>query len=215
VPELRNVVSKIKERKEDRLYFYDFDAIRRLKTFGTCLLEEVSQTQLFTSLLPKRFRDWSNFSAFGIRPEDNWAGYEGEYTKETILKLPWRNSMGYSNDLVYFNSLHAYPAPELYSMRLTAVNYIVIKKPVETVQGADIIADIGNYTVAKIKDPLPRAFAIPVLDEYALKRFQNDLHPAIENQILSYPNVKIPYKKLAIQSYEREKVTLSVDLLEE
>ena len=126
IPQVRDAFKSIKESPFTRIMIVNKPTTSFPFGFGESMFEEVNQVTQYSSLTTKNYKDWALFRRTGIRPEQKLSIYNSAYTKKTIARLPKRNSLGMTPDVVYFYILIARPPLELDALRFLGINYVVV-----------------------------------------------------------------------------------------
>lgn len=159
-PDYRNILSQLKTSAEWRGYFVDgYDS---LSMFAPSVASRANQVARFSSLNDARFKDWVNYQAFGILPEERWDSYPPDYTKRTIDFLPRKNTKGYSHEFVYWHTLPNIPPLKGPALRLLGVRHLISRKPLPYSIDWGPSKRMGGFFVSQLRAPLPRAFLLPV-----------------------------------------------------
>lgn len=124
IPKLKKVIHELHDSPATRVYFIRDDPLSQTYSIGTTLLEGISQVTLYSSTIPKRYRDWAIYRELGIRPEENWGCYPDGYTEKMISKLPKMNTLGYPNGPIYYYTVLARPPVDKNILRLLGIKYI-------------------------------------------------------------------------------------------
>jgi hypothetical protein len=214
-PKLREVLATLPDFPPPRAYMHDHETIRNLSAMGSSLLEGKNQVLGFSSLLASRYRDWNVFQWYGIRPEQQWAGYEAEYTEKTIAKLPKRQNLGFHNDVLYLNTLYAFPPADPRSLKLLGVTHVVQPNPPLLLPGLKNYRFLKHYTVAEMSDSLPRVFSFPLPSAGKLRTISQELGPKFEKGILTFKDFQVSTREEKLLRYEPERVLSEVSSKEE
>jgi len=210
-PELNSLLISLRRKPTDRTYFLGKHYAGGLSMYGSSLLTETNQVHLFSSFMPKLYHDWSVYQWFGFRPEDHWSSYEGEYSNQTISKLPFRDTKGIHTNHVYWYALHAAPPPKLNTLKFVGVNRIISEDPIPSSPEFIEPMKSGKYYAAKLRDTLPKAFSI-ALSEKSKKIFESNLEiPLVGNQSLQFNSIETPYVPASIVAYENERIVIETE----
>jgi hypothetical protein len=204
VSEIREAIKPLRTEPSSRIFFLNPNVAHDLRIFGASLSEEIGQAHAFSSFMPKRYHDWSVYHWFGIRPEEKWSAYEGEYTASTIEKLPPRETKGAHNNRIYWWALHAMPPAKSALLRLLGIEYAISDEPIGAQATLFDIQQRGKYWTARIKDPLPRAFWLPAIAEEERENFSKNLEPKLEDITQKLQPVSITHYSPSAISLEME-----------
>jgi hypothetical protein len=236
IPKVRNVISELKKEKPlGRIFIFNaWGSIGGAYGFESCLLEGIGRVEIYTSLLPKAYKDWSIFQRLGIRPEQRWGAYTGDYNQEVVARLPKRNYLGYDIGQVYFYSLRAVPPAKDSVFRLLGVNYVLKLFPtfgnerifLESERDIEeIFKDLGLINVrekngilmGEFPNPLPRVFTLTGITERNIEDFKNNIDQVVsrDNRYISTEANKFEVGPAVIEQYEFEKVVVSARAVRE
>lgn len=242
VPKLKKLVKDLKVPSGTRIFYVNYDAWGFSYGFGDSLLEGVGQVNIFDSLIPRRYREWTTFQSTGIRPEDNLSGYPGGYDEKIISRLPKMNNMGLNNWEIYRYTVIAQPPIKKDALKLLGVKYLVKMSPIsgELAFAADdeeIENSIKNLNVtdvreikgvawpgvkealysARLSDPLPRAYLLYGVTDEKVHEFTNEMVPTVsdQNDFITTASYKFSLGPADINQYKPESVSISVDAKQE
>lgn len=127
VPEVRTIFRGLRESDTTRILIVNKPTKSQTFGYGEALLEKLGQVTLYSSSVPRNYRDWAFYQRTGRAPKD-WVGYNSAFTPQTLAKLPRREDLGLRNDLLYFYTVIARPALERNILQLMGVTYVVMFK---------------------------------------------------------------------------------------
>lgn len=169
------------------------------------------EVTLYSSLISARYRDWIIFRRFGIRPEEAWASHPGEYTPETLAKLPAKNLKGFRNDEVYWWKLRAWPPENSAVLRLMGVSHVVSETPLAKSADYTDYRQVNRFHTARLTDPLPRAFVVADLPSDKRASFSKEMGAFVEKGAVIAAGLRLPITPAKILRFEPERVEISVE----
>ncbi len=125
VPDVRRIFRSLKQSETDRIFIVNKPTKSQTFGYGEALLENLGQVTLYSSSVPRNYRDWTFYQRTGHLPKD-WVGYNSAFTPQMLAKLPRRDDLGLRNDLLYFYTVIARPALDRNLLQLMGVTYVVI-----------------------------------------------------------------------------------------
>lgn len=228
VSKVREVIKELHDSSMTRIFFSYDDWWGFGYGMGSSLLEGVGEVNLYDSLVPKNYKDWTVYKRLGIRPEQRWSGYPNEYTEKTISKLPKKNALGYSNLEIYLYNLLLAPPMDKNDLKLLGVKHIVGLFPIsnQMVKDGDI-EDIkerkevtypgisGFLSTGRISNYLPRAYLVYGIPSDGVDEFMNELNPTVNGHSISTKSFNLSFGPAHIEKYEPERVFITVEAKED
>ncbi len=236
VPALRSVFRQIGASPPTRVYLASYDARGFTYGFGSALLERVGQITMYSSLTSRRYKDWTVFHRLGIRPEQQWGGYPGNYGRGTLSRLPRKNTLGRDTWAYYHHTVIARPPIRSDLLALLGVSHVAALQPtvgpeivwsVEPGQLEREIAALAPVSVrplsgiavpwvrsatalVTLRPPLPRAYLVHGVTRDLADGFQRELSPRILDGAIATASHAFPIVPAAITRYEPERVEVEV-----
>lgn len=127
VPAIREIFRALKESGAQRIFVINKPTKSQTFGYGESLLEGLPQVSLYSSVVPKNFRDWTFYQRTKMLPQD-WLGYNSAFTPQMLARLPKREDVGLPNDLLYFYTVIARPSLDGDILRLLGVTHILYFK---------------------------------------------------------------------------------------
>ena len=149
VPDIRRALRQLRESDTTRIFIVNKPTKSQTFGYGEALLERVGQVTLYSSSVPKNYRDWTFYQRTGLVPGD-WVGYNSAFTPQMLAKLPHHKEVGLRNDLLYFYTVIARPALARDLLRLMGVSYVVMFKQSLDDPTVDFF-DLGNHAELETK----------------------------------------------------------------
>lgn len=223
VPNIRKVIKELHDSPTARIYFPHDDAWGFTYGMGSSMLERIGQVTQYSSLNPKRYKDWTIYKRLGVRPEQRLGGYPNEYSEKTISKLPQRSNLGYSNSEIYSYTLMLRPPAYINTLRLLGVNHIVSLSPlpeemireldlkdVKEEKGVAYPGIAGSLVTARLNNSLPRAFLVEGVSGNNIDEFMNGMSPIISENTIRTKSFELPFSPLSIEKYKPNNVSVTV-----
>ncbi len=217
VPGLRDTIKKWNYLPYQRAIDTDIE-IKLPQNQGTFLLEHAGNATFYGSISPAPYRELINFYRYGIKPEDNVAGYPSFYSEKTNSRLPKLNNGGFSNGLIYYSTVWVTPPLEFNLLHMLGINHIVSRDdgllPPLT-QGLRLrnVIKSGEFNTAELSDTLPRSFLVVNVNQENLQDFKENMRPHIElesNQTSLSPDVYMA-RPAHFLKYEPEHVSIQAE----
>ncbi len=237
VENVRALFRGLRTEPATRVFLANDDFMEFHHGMGASVLEGLGQVTLYASLIDSRFRDWANFHALGIRPEQRWRGYSNETAHGTMARLPRTSTLGRSNTEIYRHTVIARPPLDRDLLSLLGVRDVLRLYPVEGPYAvedrtpAGIDEEIGRLAPARVRritgrtltehsrpmylaelaSPLPRAFFLSGVPHDGRAALEAEMSPRVEPGAIRTASGRFPLGPAAITRYEPERVTVTVD----
>ncbi len=124
VPAIRQALRELKREGAGRILIVNKPTKSQTFGYGESLLEGLGQVTLYSSAVPRNYRDWAFYQRVGRRPGD-WIGYNSAFPPQMLARLPRRDDAGMPNDLLYFHTIIARPGLEPSILRLMGVTHVL------------------------------------------------------------------------------------------
>lgn len=217
-----------------RVHLANHDAWGFTYGFGEALLERVGQVTMYDSLTSQRYKDWTIFHQLGIKPEQHWGGYPGNYSPAVTSRLPRKNTLNQSNSTYYHYTVIARPPIRQDLLALLGVSHLVKLHPIT---GPDVVESIepdqldrevaaleprrlrpltgiahpgvhASTAIAELAPPLPRAFLVYDVSPAVQAEFEQELSPRLLDGALATASHRLPLAPARLLRYDAEHVTV-------
>ena len=230
-PALVRLLDDIRTLPTARFYLANDSLMEFPHIMGTTLVAGLQQVTMYESLTDRRYREWTIFRTFGIRPEAKWAAYTNELTPGTMARLPRLNTLGYSNNAIYTATLISRPPPRRDVLELLGVKHVLRLYPgpgsyrvsetapvsrdsvIDTLDPVSLRAVLSEAPTARPMfvaelDPLPRAFLIAPPSRAVFDELSETLEARAVNGEVRTPLRSLPLTAANIVEYAAERVVV-------